>query len=581
MTASRMFPPSYPLAPMQRGMLFHHLSSERQGVDLEQIICRLPEDLDLARLTHAWQVAVARHEVLRCSFRWEDLDEPVQIVHAPQDLGVEFHDCSESDFETQEARLEDYLQEDRRRGFDFDRPPLMRLAVFRNGPDDHILIWTFPHILLDGRSFPIVLGDVFDHYDSPEAVNQEELTRAPSYRTHVEWINSRDWTEAEAFWRDRLAGFTSATTLPGRDDGSAAESRGERELRLPKDLSDRLRQLAEEHSVSMNNIVQGAWALLLSRHAGERDVVFGATRACRSSGVPEAKDTVGLFINTLPVRVDVDPAKPAHEWLSGLRSREREVYPHEHSPLMDVQTWNDAAAGKPLFESIIVYDNWLLSSHMQARGGTWQNRVCELREQASYPLVLYGYGEDELLFKLAYDIPRFDREFAGKLLDQFAVLLEGFAADPRASLGSLPILTAEEKKQLFETWNSTETEFEESHCIHELIEAQVAKRPDDVALVFENEQITYRELDAQANQLARKLQQCGVGSETLVGVCVERSIALVTSVLAIHKAGGAYLPLAPEYPSERISYMLQDAAAPILLTQEHLNAHLGEHRAKV
>lgn len=565
---------------MQRGMLFHHLSSERPGVDLEQIICRLPEDLQLTQLTTAWQAVVARHEVLRSSFRWEDLEEPEQEVHATQDLSVEFHDCSELDFESQEARLEEFLQADRRRGFDFDKPPLMRLAVFRNGPAEHLLIWSFPHILLDGRAFPLVLGEVFDLYDAMLDGRDCKLPAPASYREHVAWINSRDWTEAEEFWRERLNGFASATSLPGTNDGRSAESRGERELQLSKELSSKLREFAEKQGLSLNNLLQGAWALLLSRHSGDRDIVFGATRACRSSGVADAKRTVGLFINTLPVRVDVDSDMPVVDWLSQLRSSEREVYPHEHAPLMDVQTWNDAAAGKPLFESIIVYDNWLLGSHMQERGGRWTSRDCELREQASYPLVLYGYGEESILLKLAYDSPRFSREFASRLLDHLNALLEGFVADPGQRLGSISILSGAEREQLIETWNGTATEYAADACIQQLIEAQVARRPEEVALVFEDEQISYRELDSRANQLARKLRSLGLGPDALVGVCVERSIALVVSVLAIHKAGAAYLPLAPEYPSERLNFMLADAGAAVLITQEHLLTQLGEHAAE-
>jgi natural product biosynthesis luciferase-like monooxygenase protein len=562
-------------------MLFHHLSSERPGVDLEQIVCRLEECVDAEALLAAWKRVVGRHDALRTSFRWADLDEPVQVVHPSVEVSFDVFGEPASDEAARRARLDRYLEEDRRRGFDFSRPPLLRLALFpaRDGGAD--LVWTFPHILLDGRSFPIVLGEAFDAYDAALDGRDVALPDPVPYREHVAWIQAQDWSAAEAFWRARLGGFSAATPLPAAGPGRPEpQGRGERETRLSRETSDALRALAERRQVTLNTVLQGAWALLLSRHANERHVVFGATRACRSTGIARAREAVGLFINTLPVRVDVDPEARLGAWLTDLRLREREVRDHEHTPLLDLQTWSAVPPGRPLFESILVYDGWLLGPHMQARGGAYARRSFVLHEQASYPLVLYGYGEPEVLLKLAYDRPLYDDETASRLLDRLATLLRAMAEDPERRIGSLPVLAPEERRRTLEEWNATGAPVPEA-TVPERIVAQASRTPDATAVVFEDERVTYRELDVRSNRLARRLRALGVGPDVLVGLCVERSVEMMVALLAIHKAGGAYLPLAPEYPADRIAYMLRDAAAPLVLTEDALVGRLGHHGAQV
>jgi natural product biosynthesis luciferase-like monooxygenase protein len=569
---------------MQQGMLYHHLRGEQPGVDVEQIGCCLHEELDLPAFTEAWRLLIARHPVLRTKFCWEEVDEPLQEVCREPDLPTEVRDLRGLAPERRSEEVAAYLQLDRERGFDLGTAPPVRLAILRTGDAEHQVVWSFHHILLDGRSFPIVLRELFELYDANRRGESLSLPDLPPYRDYIEWLGRQDFAAAESFWRRRLAGFQAPTHVHASQASEAAgvkAHRGEHELRLSKELTVSLRELAECHGFTLNTVLQGAWAVLLSRYAGEDDVVFGATRACRRSALEGAESMVGLFINTLPVRAAIDPRAPVASWLRELHEREREVSAYEHTPLVDVQGWSEVHSGRPLFESLVLFENYHLGPHLNRQGGSWTKREFQLLERTNYPLTLYAYGEPELLLKLAYDRPRFDDDGAARMLGHLVTLLEGMASDPAASLGTLPLLTPTERCQLLEEWNETSCDYPRDLPIHRLIEAQVDRTPEAVALVAGEERLTYRQLDERSNRLARHLRKLGLLPEGLVGLCVERSSELLVGVLAILKAGGAYVPLDPTYPRERLGMMIQDAEVGVLVTQSHLLDRLPTQEVRV
>ncbi|MDJ0865452.1 MAG: LLM class flavin-dependent oxidoreductase [Myxococcota bacterium] len=569
---------TYSLAPMQHGLLFHHLSSPQGGSDLEQIVCTLREELDVEALRRAWERVVARHAVLRTRFRWEGLDDPVQEVASDVSLPLHTEDWRDLTEAEREARLAAFLDADREQGFDLGETPLLRIAVLRLGDAHHEVVWSFPHIILDGYSFPIVLREVFAFYAAECRGESLELPLPRPYREHVEALADRDPTSAREFWRERLAGFSEPTPLPGAP--GAATGRGERELAIDPATTAALRALAEREQVTLGTLVQGAWALLLARYAGTDEVVIGATRAGRAGSVEGAEAMVGLFINTLPVRVPADGSRRVGDWLRELRANDLAARPHEHAPLVEIQAASDVRAGAALFESILVYDNALLDTTMRASGDEFASRQFRLHERTNYPLTLYGYGEDALLLKLAFDEPRYDADGADRMLGQLVRLLEGMAQDSARTLGSLPLLT-EAEEQALRAWNDTGVEVPTERCIHQLIEEQARRTPHATAVALGAERIRYAELDERANRLAQHLRGLGVGPDVRVGICTERSLDLVVGLLGIHKAGGAYVPLDPSYPADRIAFMLEDARVPVLLTQAHLEAELPPHQARV
>jgi natural product biosynthesis luciferase-like monooxygenase protein len=576
----------FALSPIQQGLLFHHLSAPGSGADFEQIAISLREDLNPAALAEAWRRAESRHEVLRTRFIWEGVNEPVQEVDAEARIVPVVEDWTAFSAAERGERLARYLSDDRRRGFDLRVGPLARVAAFRFGPEHWEVVWSFPHIVLDGRSFPIVLGEVFDVYDALRRGESPALPEPHAYREHVAWLAARDGSRDAAFWRERLAGLAAPTPLPSGASAARAplaspaathpeSARGETDRVLSREETDLLRSAAQTCGVTLNTLVQAAYALVLARHAGSADVVFGATRACRRSALPHAEAIPGLFINTLPVRVAIPEDARVDDWLRALRLRERAVRDFEHTPLVEVQAASPLAAGAgPLFQALLVFDDASLGARMRARGGCYAKREFRLIERTTYPLALYAYADPELWLRLAWDEPPFDAESARRLLDQIAAALHAIAADPARRVGELSIHTPEAERELAARWNTASAPPPEHGCIHRAIEARAAAAPNARALTFRDRTLSYAELDAAANRLAHHLRARGVGPDVPVALCCERSLELVIALVAIHKAGGAYVPLDPHYPAERLQYMREDSRAPVLVTQRALRARL-------
>jgi natural product biosynthesis luciferase-like monooxygenase protein len=570
----------YPLSPMQQGMLYHALAETTPGVDLEQIVGTLPEALDPDAFRQAWERTASRHWSFRTTFAWDDggSDVPLQSVHRDVVIPLEVRDWRHLSPEAQESALEQYLAEDRRRGFSPQALPLMRVTLFRLGESEHQFVWTFPHLLLDGRSFPLILQEIFAHYDAIVRGETLQLDAPRRHQDYVRWLERRDASGDEPFWRELLKGFTTPTQFPMATPAGTDRDRGEQELRLTAAATSRLAAVATTHRLTLNTLVQGAWAILLGRYTGERDVVFGATRAGRGWAAEQASSLVGMFINTVPVRLRLPPETSLISWLSGLRAQQKAVRDHEHAALVDIQRWSELPSGSGLFDTIVVFDNASLNASLRALGGAWEHRRFRLVERTSYPLTLYAYGEPGLLLKLAYDRPLLDDEFIARTLGHLQTLLEAIPEYLDRPLQELPLLTESERQQLISEWNDTATPYREEALVHELFAEQAARTPDRIALACEEDQRTYSQLNEQAERLAARLQRLGAGPGMLVGICVERSVEMLIGLLGILKAGAAYVPLDPEYPKERLGLILTDSGMSLLLTQAHLAQVLPEHR---
>ena len=583
--ASQGIESSFPLSPMQSGMLFHHVQGQQPGVDVEQVVAGLHEAVDAPALARAWERVVTRHAILRTGFRWQGLDEPQQVVHPEIETPFVEEDWRGIPAAEQQQRLNEFLRADRRRGFDLARPPLLRLALFRLADEDYTLVWTFHHILLDGRAFPLILREVFALYEVASAGGDLALPTPQPFRDHIAWLAGQDLAGAESFWRESLRGFTTPTPLVVERQRSAGGTPGTGHramaLRLTESTTTRLRAFAERHDLTLNTLIQGAWSILLGRYSGEEEIVFGATRACRRSSVAGAEAMVGIFINTLPVRARVTPDRPLIAWLQELRASQIAVRPYEHTPLTKVQEWSDVPRGTPLFESLLMFDNASLDTTLRAAGGAWQRRDFRLLEETNYPLTLRAYGESALLLDLEYAPGRFDDAAIERMLGHLRTLLEGMLDHATGVVGDLPTLTADERRQLLVERNAAPATFPVRETLAELFAAQAARSPEAVAVTCDGAALTYEELDRRADRLAHRLRALGVGPEVLVGLCVERSLDLVVGIVGILKAGGAYLPLDPDYPAERLAFMLEDSRAPVLVAQAHLAGRLATAGARV
>jgi len=574
----------YPLSPMQQGMLFHSLYAPETGVYFEQSSYTLRGDLNIPAFERAWQRVIDRHPVLRTAFVWEGLDEPLQVVHRRVELPLEKQDWRGLSEDEQETRLEAFLQADRERGFDLGKAPLIRLTLIRTADDVYHFVWSHHHLLLDGWSQPILVREVFALYEAFQRGQDISLPPVRPYRDYIAWLQRQDIAEAEAFWRRTLKGFTAPTPLtvdvlsrPHEPVGDEEDYAMQRML-LPAGTRTALEALARQHQLTLNTLVQGAWAILLSRYSGEDDVVFGATVSGRPADLPGAESMVGLFINTLPVRVQVRPEASVLSWLKDLLAHQVEMRQYEYSPLVEIQGWSEVPRDLPLFESILVFENYPVDEAVREQTGSLQIEWGRTFTRTNYPLTVAVSPGQQMGLLMAYDTRRFDAAAIRRMMGHMQALLTGMAADPQRRIATLPLLTEEEREQILVEWNATAAEFPRDQCIHHLVEAQVAERPDAIAVTFEDQALTYAELNRRANQLAHYLQKLGVGPEVLVGISTERSLEMIIGILGTLKAGGAYLPLDPTYPQERLAYMLEDSHASVLLTQSHLLDRLGVKR---
>ncbi len=568
---------TFPLSPLQQGMLFHSLSATHvSGVDVEQIFCALREDLNVASFQSAWRRVVARHSVLRTSFHWLESTGPQQRVHPQVEFDFTQHDWRGASAVEREKLFSDWLESDRQQGVDVARAPLMRLALFRHRDDEWQFVWTFHHLLLDGRAVVTVLKEVFAFYEALNRGEDLELLPPRSYHDFIDWVGKRDKAKAELFWRRSLQGFNTPTRLAvARAEGAQSPGvsiRGEQQIHFSEATTSALKRVAQKNEMTLNTLVLGAWAVLLSRYSGEEDVVFGVVRACRHATIEGAESVVGLCINTVPLRVRVTGESPVLRWLAELRSQWVGLREFEHTPLADIQSWSEAPHGQALFESILNFQDPSWDAALRAQGGLWAARTFGLCSQSNYPLVVDAYGGEAMMIKLLYHRTHFDDASITRMLAHFKTLLEGMTAHAETTLSALPMLGESESHQLLVKWNYTQAAFPRDKCVHELFEEHVRRTPGALAVRDESTQLSYGELNDRANLLAAELRRYGVGPDICVGVCLERSVEMVAALLAVWKAGGAYVPLDPAYPKERLKFMLEDAKMPVLITRQSLSA---------
>ncbi|OPF80196.1 non-ribosomal peptide synthetase [Streptomyces antioxidans] len=557
----------HPLTPTQSGLVFHALAQRDQGLYVEQATFVLDGVRDSGGLAAAWQHVVDRTPVLRGAVVVHDVPEPLMIVRRTATVPVEELDWSGLTEDERTAELERLLDRDRARGIELTAAPLLRVTLARLSPAEVRVLWTFHHVLLDGWSVFQVLGDVFAAHGALAAGEQPRLPARRPFADYVSWLARQDRTRAEAHWRQALHGFASPTPLPyDRRPTPEIATRSSRWLshRLGERDTAALQDFARRHRLTLNTIVQGAWALLMSRLSGEPDVCFGTTVSGRPAELPGADDITGIFINTLPVRCAVDGAAGTAAWLRALQAGQADARGFGHVPLAQLREWSELPAGADLFESLVVFESYPINSSAAAEHGL---RVRDLNalESTNYALTVVVSPGSELCVELGYDPRLFEESTAGALADRLTHLLGALAAAPEElPLDRIDVLPAAERHRLLVEWNATARQVPGATWA-ELVEAAADRRPDATAVDSPGLRLTYAELDCWANRLAHHLIGRGVGPGRIVALLLPRSVESVVARLAVAKAGGAYLPIDPGYPAERVELMLKDSAPHLVI----------------
>ncbi|HEX6288830.1 MAG TPA: amino acid adenylation domain-containing protein [Herpetosiphonaceae bacterium] len=569
----------YPLSPVQQGMLFHTVYEPASSIYVEQFVCTLFGALDTARLRLAWQRVLDRHAALRTVFVWEGVKQPLQIVRREATLPWQEYDWRDMPAAEQLRRLEAVMQQDRSQPFVLPHAPLMRLTVIRMAEHDYQLIWSFHHLVLDGWCLPLIMRELLACYDALCHSREPHLPPIQPYRTYIGWLQQQDMERARRFWQQALEGFQPHPLLvgdqPSVDAPASQPTLATEQLQVSPEVLSRLESFVTTYQVTLNTLIQGAWALLLSRYSGEADSVFGMVVSGRPPALPGVETMIGVFINTLPFRVRIPAAALCLPWLKQIQHRQVEIRQYEYTPLVDIQRWHGIPAGQSLFESIIAFENYPAAAELWPSSSTIRIDHLRFDEQTNYPLALIVTPGGALSLRLVYDRRRFDAALVARMLDQLQTILRGIATQPHQRLAQIPYLSDAERHQMLIAWNAQRVDYDRRCCLHHLFEAQALRTPDAVAVICGDERLTYDVLNARANQLAWYLRQRGIAPDMRVGICMERSSSMVVGLLGILKAGAAYVPLDPAYPQERLRLMLDDAQVEAVITEQPLVERLS------
>ncbi|ARV58893.1 hypothetical protein BZZ01_09840 [Nostocales cyanobacterium HT-58-2] len=574
----------YPLSPAQQGILFHTLYNSESRVYFDQLSCYLHGDLNIPLFKQAWQQIVEQHPILRTAFIWQGHKDPFQVVYQSVEIPWEEYDWIELSSVDQQERLEAFLEADRQKGFQLSQAPLIRCTLIRLSEDIYDFIWSYHHLVMDGWSLGLVLNKVSTLYKAFCQRREFHVEYSRPYRDYIAWLQQQDLSKAEAFWRKTLKDFTTPTHLDVgktlRNSFSQAETYTEY-LQLSQAATTALQSFARQHQLTLNTLVQAAWALLLSRYTNEQDVIFGSVVSGRPVTLAGVESMVGVFINTLPMRVQVSPQVFLLDWLKQLQAQQVELRQYEYTPLVEIQGWSDVSRGLSLFDTIVAFENYPIDASLQEQIGGLKISNIRSSDPTNYPLSMVAIPGSELSLQLAYHCQKFDATTVRQMLRHLQTLLESMIANPQQRLADLSLLTTTERQQLLVEWNCNHVDDLLDICIHQLFETQVEQIPEAVAVVLEDQYITYQELNRRANCVAHYLRSLGVIPDVFVGLYLERSLEMIIGILGILKAGGVYLPLDPAYPQERLSFMLADAQVQVLLTKEQLVDQLPQQTAKV
>ncbi|WP_086879646.1 non-ribosomal peptide synthetase [Streptomyces rhizosphaericus] len=549
-----------PLWPLQEGLLFQTLyGEEKLDVYVAQILIDLDGPMDAGAMRDSVATLLRRHPNLRASFRYEKLSRPVQVIAREVPVPWREFDLTGLDERAQERELERLAAEEAAHRFDLGAGPLLRFTLIKLGPNTSRLMFNSHHILLDGWSTARLMFELFEIYH--RRGDDSGLPPVTPYREALSWLERQDRAAAENAWRTVLAEVEEPTLL-APDDAGARTVPAELVITMPDELAARVRETARRNDLTLSAVFQGCWALLLGQLTGRDDVVFGSTVSVRPAELAGADQMVGLFINSVPVRVRVRPDESLLSLLTGMQRQAAGMVEHHHLSLPDIQR---AAGRGTLFDTLTVTENYPMGGDdLPELPGDLTLTGARGTDANHYPLSIAALPGDGLRLHFGYRQELFTREDIEVLGDRFRRLFAAFADDPEQLIGRLPLLSDAEADRMLALGMPAQP-LPGGDVIPALFAEQVRLHPDAVALVHEDTSLSYAELDRRANRLARTLIERGAGPERVVALALRRSPELVVAMLAVLKAGAAYLPVDISYPADRIAYLLTDAGPALVL----------------
>ncbi|WP_268870506.1 non-ribosomal peptide synthetase [Methylocaldum szegediense] len=558
----------YPLTPMQEGLLFHSLLNPDSGIYLMQDRYQIESPVDAEAFRQAWQGVVDHHPILRTSFFWESRQRAHQIVHRQVRVPFEYFDWRDLSDEERREQMDRLLAEELHEGFDFSRAPLFRVRLFRFEEARYRFVRSYHHILLDEWCTSEILSHFLANYEALLGGRELPARRTPPFRDYIAWLGRQNGRNAEAFWRRDLDGFSEPTPLsvdrPVADDARAAGEMDEAIDFLTEDDTRALAALAQRRRVTANTFLQAAWALVLSHYSGRDDVVYGVTVAGRPAELPGVEKILGLFINSLPLRVKVAPDLSVADFLQQLLQHNLDIRRYEYTSLVTIQSWIGLPHERPLFDSLLVFENAPIDQALLEKKRALKIAYEKNRTHTNYPITVVVIPGPKLHLQITYQRARFDRAAIERMLGHFKRLLEGMIRNPAARLIDLPVLTEAEQRWVDDVHRTVSAPLACSDFSLGFA-TQVRRAPDAVAVACGGQRATYAELNARTDRLAQALAARGVGSDVVVALLDDRGVDLLAMILAVLKAGGAYLPLDPGHPDARLAQILRESRVGLLL----------------
>ncbi|MCP5047694.1 MAG: amino acid adenylation domain-containing protein, partial [bacterium] len=565
----------YLLTPMQQGMLFHALIDKPGSSEsyFEQISYRLHGVLDPPIAEDSLNELFNRHDVLRTAFIHKGVEVPLQLVLKERRVDFHYEDISPMGGNPEKEQfIQDFKSADRRRSFNLSRDVLLRAAIFKLDENQYEFLWSNHHILMDGWCSDILISEFLEIYTRFLENKPHRLPPVTPYRTYIKWLGAQKQENSGDYWKIVLDSYDETVGLPLTKSPVDKTVFSNQTLRLTLDPGTvtKLNDLAGGNNVTLNSIIQAMWAILLGLYNSKKDIVFGSVVSGRPAQLEGVETMVGLFINTIPVRIRFARESSFKALIRGVQAHAIASLPHHYYPLAKIQA--QSFLKQELIDHILVFESLAVNTQLQGYENKNQSPLTlsnvDVFEQTNYDfnLAVRGGTEKELVLKFNFNGNVFDGDFIRRLAGHFHLLVKQVIENEAIEVGQLTLLTDSEKRRLLVEFNDTRSSYPKDKVIPQLFEEQATKTPDRIALEMESRCLTYDELNRRSNRLARFLQRSGVKPGSIVGILLNRSLQMIISVFAVLKAGGIFLNLDPNYPEERIDYMLRDSGVKVIVT---------------
>ncbi|MDF2650784.1 MAG: hypothetical protein K0Q73_6589, partial [Paenibacillus sp.] len=565
----------YPLTPMQEGMLFHSIMDPDSSAYHNLLQAKICGQLDVSLFEQSFNQLIEENDILRTAFVHQNLQRPRQVVLSKRTIKLHFEQLDHLDEREQCIFIESYISERNAGRYNLAKEVPMHIAVFQTAEQEYQFIWSHHHILMDGWGLGIVINRLFQIY---EALKHDKMLPQEAiypFSDYIKWLEKQDREEALAYWQSYLSGYEQSVHLPkASTPEDSLYQKQEISFVIDEMTTGRMAQLASSYQTTVNTVFQSIWGLLLSKYNYTNDVVFGSVVSGRPSQVKGIEKMVGLFINTIPVRISYQDEQSFDNLLAEAQRNALASETYHFVPLYEIQSKDGHK--QDLFDQLIIFENYPVAKELQNNG--WEETLgfvindVHVEEQTNYPLNIVVAPGAELLIKLSFNAAVYAAEWMNSIEGHMKQIIAQVVADPRVLLKHIQIVTEQEKRQILHSFNDTEIRYrqDQEQTLHALFEKQAEITPDQTAIVCGDLSMTYRELNERANRLARVLKEKGVGKDRMVAIMTERSLEMPVGLLAILKAGGAYVPCDPEYPAERIRFLLEDSGAQLLLSKTGL-----------